>query len=960
MLPIDVVARGARLFPDRPALLFAQRAFSYRELDAAIDGIACRLLALGAGPGDRVALLLPNAPAFVAAFYATLRLGAIAVPLAPGAAPAQLCAQVADAGARLLLTDDRLASRADGALAHAPMQVSCVGEDWLAPSAASAGRAAPAADRPAAILYTSGTTGAHKGVTLSRRALDFNAEATVNALRLVPEDRVLACLPLSHSFSLTAAMHSTFAACATLVVQPEFDAAATSDLIATQRVTVLPAVPPVFRILLDTAAPGQLTSLRLCLSAAIRLPADTAAGWTARFGGVIHEAYGCTETSMTCFNHRLCYRPGAVGTPLTGVELMLIGDDGRPCGPGVVGEVQVRCDGVMLGYWGRDDLTDAVLQDGWYRSGDLGYLDDDGYLFLTDRRSDVINTGGRKVLPSDVEAVLLSHPDVAEAAAFAGPNALLGAEVRAAVVLQPGRPWQPEALAALCRAELPAWQCPRVIHRLGALPKAKSGKVLKRELRQLAESGAPGPTPTALAGVATGPAPGVAAPEPAAAEQRRAIAAAVAGVLGVEPAADTDLRGLGLTSLKASALAIALEAVVGRALPVTIAYQHPTLAALTDHLAPLPDGAGSASALARLVALSDAAIATAPHIDTYPRLGFVHAPYLNFCVRPDHESEVICTDRHGFRVSHDAAGRVDADTWAGRPRRALAVGNSFMFGWGASSDVATIPSLLNARARYSFLNVATAGANSMQDVIGTLPFLADAELILIGGGLSNLLRALEYEPHNDLYGGLVGREFFAFTRALDFRQVLELLGQAQDPAVALPPAGQTAAAALREAMAAHAEGLARWQREGWSDAEVERRFARALAHQRRDLSLLARARPDGARLLFAMQPMAMLAKPPAALTPEEQGLFAVHQHYNSMWKQVVEPYAERLLPAFMDAVANCCADLGVPYTDLNRLDYAGWCFCDQGHLTDRGNRVVADFLAGWLEQPPSHQPTSRG
>lgn len=152
-------------------------------------------------------------------------------------------------------------------------------------------------------------------------------------------------------------------------------------------------------------------------------------------------------------------------------------------------------------------------------------------------------------------------------------------------------------------------------------------------------------------------------------------------------------------------------------------------------------------------------------------------------------------------------------------------------------------------------------------------------------------------------------------------------------------------------MAAHAEGLARWRREGWSEAEVKRRFERALAHQRRDLTLLARAKPEGARLLFAMQPMAMLAKPPDALTPEEQGLFAVHQHYNTMWKEVVEPYAEQLLPAFMDAVADHCAALGVPYVDLNRLDYDGWCFCDQGHLTDRGNRIVADHLAGWLDDP---------
>jgi acyl carrier protein len=425
-----------------------------------------------------------------------------------------------------------------------------------------------------------------------------------------------------------------------------------------------------------------------------------------------------------------------------------------------------------------------------------------------------------------------------------------------------------------------------------------------------------------------------------------AIQTAISRILGVEPEPDADLHALGLTSMKATELAAALEAIVGRSLPVTIAFQHPSLASLTQHLtSALGD---SPSRQESLQALSDAALAAAPQIDVYARLPFVHTPYLNTSMMPDYRSEVICTDRHGFRISHHPEGPVDSDGWPRRPNRAIAVGNSFLFGWGASSDAATIPSLLNAGGQRCFLNVATAGANSFQEVIAAAPFLAEAELVLIGGGVANLLRCLEYEPDNALYGGFVGREFHAFVRRLDFRHVLELLGQAPDPAAPISSAGREAAAALHRAMAEHAEGHARWLHQGWDADEVRRRFDLALALLRRDLALLVRAKRPGARILFAMQPTTTLAKP--ELTLEEQGLIAVHQHYNSMWRQVFEPYVRDLLPEWIDAVAGVCADLDLPFTDLNRLDYQGWCFCDQGHLLDRGNRVVAEHLADWIEQ----------
>lgn len=947
----SAITRGARLFPDKTALVFETLSYSYRQLDAAIDGVAARLAQLGIGRGERVALLFPNHPHFIFCCYAVQRLGAIAAILAPATPPTLLAAQLADCGARVLLTDLELAGTLAREALDPLLQIRAVTVDWERPAPAAPVAVPP--ETPAVILYTSGTTGGQKGVTLSHGALEFNHRASVDALRLVPDDRFLGVVPLCHSFGLTAVMGTAFEACATLVLQPGFEAAAAAAAIAAHRITVLPAVPPVFRILLDTAAPAQLASLRSCLSAAIALPTATAEGWSRRFGCIINEGYGTTETSLVCFNHRLQYRPGSVGTPLTGVEVAVCAEDGRRLPPLEVGEVQIRAGSLMLGYWGRDEATAAALRDGWYRSGDLGYLDADGYLFLTDRQVDVINSGGRKVFPSAVEAVLRAFPGVQEAAVFAGSNPLLGEDVRAAVVLAPRGPWCPEildALAAHCRDRLPDWQQPRSFHLLAELPKAPSGKVLKRELRERAEAGELGRAADPAVAAAPAPTPADDGSR-AAPDLAEVIAAVLTQVLGARPDPDAELRAQGLDSLKATALAAALEALLGRPLPVTIAFQHPTLAALQRHLIPGGGAAADAGADAgsgeSLTALSDAALAAAPEIDFYARLTFVHTPYLNTSVAPEHRSEIICTDRHGFRVSHDSAGLVDSDTWPARPRRALALGNSFMFGWGASGDAATIPSLLGARTRWSFLNAATAGANSFQEVVSAAPFIRDAELILIGGGLSNLLRALEYEPYNDLYGGLVGREFWAFVRQLDFRYVLDLLGQAPDPGSPLSAGRQAAEEALRQAMAEHAEGFARWRREGWSPTEVARRYERALAHLRRDLELLVRAKSPGARIVYAMQPTATLAKPDP--TPEERGLMAVHQHYNTMWKQVFEPYVAGLLPDFMAAVAQSCAALGVPYVDLNRLDYAGWCFCDQGHLNDRGNRIVADFLAEWID-----------
>jgi long-chain acyl-CoA synthetase len=499
--------RAARHFPDKPAILFEGQRLSYRDLHAAVGRTAHGLAAWGVGPGDRVALFLPNIPSFAVAYHAVQKLGAIAVSVSAMLTTEEVAHILADSGAGVVFTTDalwpRLEPLADD-LVRRDRVVIGEGEvsGLITLAGLGAGRAAdlrghdlpPAA--PAAILYTSGTTGRQKGAILSHGNIVSNLFTVNRYMRMVPGDRLLVTLPLFHVAAQNVLMNAGFNAAATLVLERRFAVERCAAAVEEHRVTVLVGVPTIYIALLDAGVrPEALASVRFYKSAAATMPAEIARRWGQRYGATIFEGYGLTETSPAAtFNHEHEYRPGSVGTPVDMVDVRVVDEDDREVAPGVWGEVVFRGPNVMLGYWNRPEETRVAMRGGWFHTGDIGYLDEDGYLYLVDRVKDMINAAGFKIWPREVEEVLYRHPLVRECAVVGMPDALTGETAKAFVVAEPGRRPSPGELEAYCRGHLAAFKVPRAWAFVDQLPKTASGKVLKRALRELAEPRQPRPS----------------------------------------------------------------------------------------------------------------------------------------------------------------------------------------------------------------------------------------------------------------------------------------------------------------------------------------------------------------------------------------------------------------------------------------------------------------------------------
>jgi len=374
--------------------------------------------------------------------------------------------------------------------------------------------------------------------------------------------------------------------------------------------------------------------------------------------------------------------------------------------------------------------------------------------------------------------------------------------------------------------------------------------------------------------------------------------------------------------------------------PATSAQPEPT-AATASRDAPKAGATGSVQTARSeqdkaLEAAGRALIARMPHLEAYYGLDFVLTPYVNCSLRPNLRLPFISTDGYGFRRSTAPDGIVDSKGWAGRARRALALGNSFMLGWGSSSDATTLPSLLNAATDYRFLNLAVMGASSMQELTAALPFLPQAELVVVGSGAGNPLHYLEFGGEYDAFGAFFGQEAYLGTSQTDFRHIAALLKHPHGSAAADP-----ATAALRRRLEEQAKPVMHWL-----PAQLDARLALAAEHLARDLRTLLHALPDNARLVFAMQPLAPLAKP--VLEPDEQALLALYRQ-RPISRNVFEPYLNDRLPELVATARAVCEGLGIPFLDLNAVDYRGLCFKDYGHTLDDGNRLIARRLADWLE-----------
>lgn len=482
---VDTAARQ----PARPALRLGERVIAYGELDERSARAAALLRAEGVRPGDRVALMLPNVPEFVVLYYGVLRAGAVVVPMNPLLKARETEYHLTDSGASLLCEWHQAPGEgAQGAAAagvrHLAVEPAAFAE-LLTGHEPLPGVAETDDADVAVLLYTSGTTGRPKGATLTHGGLRHNTEVnTVHVQRMTPDDVVVGCLPLFHIFGQICTMSVAVRAGASLTLVPRFEPQAVLDAITRDRATVFEGVPTMYAALLQHPSEADVSTLRMCVSGGASLPVEVLHGFERRFGCAILEGFGMSETSpVVTFNHPDRPRKaGSVGTPIRDVEVRLLDEQGQDVPAGEVGELAVRGPNVMKGYWNRPEETAAAIPDGWLRSGDLARRDEDGYLYIVDRKKDMIIRGGYNVYPREIEEVLHEHPAVALAAVVGVGHAHLGEEIAAAVVLRPGAAATPDELRAFVKDRLAAYKYPREIWLMDKLPTGPSGKILKREI----------------------------------------------------------------------------------------------------------------------------------------------------------------------------------------------------------------------------------------------------------------------------------------------------------------------------------------------------------------------------------------------------------------------------------------------------------------------------------------------
>jgi long-chain acyl-CoA synthetase len=347
-------------------------------------------------------------------------------------------------------------------------------------------------DDTAVILYTSGTTGHPKGAELTHGNLTRNAEVMItDLLRLTADDVIFGGLPLFHAFGQTCTLNAAVARGASVSLLPRFDPGQALQVMAGHGVTIFMGVPTMYVALLHADKGGYDGSgLRLCLSGGAAMPVEVMRSFEDAFGCLVLEGYGLSETSpVASFTHPDRERkPGSIGTPIRGVEMRAVDGQGGEVPLGEVGEITIRGHNVMKGYWRRQEETAAAIPDGWFRTGDMGRVDDDGYFFIVDRKKELIIRGGYNIYPREIEEVLYEHPAVAEAAVIGVPHPALGEEVAAAVVLKPGASATAPELRDYVKAQVAAYKYPRRIWIADTLPKGPTGKILKREIVVPADS----------------------------------------------------------------------------------------------------------------------------------------------------------------------------------------------------------------------------------------------------------------------------------------------------------------------------------------------------------------------------------------------------------------------------------------------------------------------------------------
>jgi len=510
-----LLEESARRFPDRPAVILAgpsgPSTLTYCQVDALANRFANALIALGIGPGDRIALQLPNVPRFVICFYGALKAGAAVVPINPLYTAGDLSTILKNADPKAIVTLPRLAPHVDEVLAQDGRTTVIVTEPYddcgkaswrplstlLEHAASHPSKVTVDPAQLAVLQYTGGTTGVPKGAMLTHRNLVANCTQMrywLNDLR-EGDERFLAVVPFFHAYGLTVALNTPIAAGGSVICLPmaEFDARLVAEVIAQYRPTVFPGAPAVYDAInrVKDVRRYNLSSIKVCVSGSESLPREVQAEFERLTGATVVEGYGLTEASPGTHTNPVhgLRKVGSIGLPLPDTDAIIVDQEtgAHEVPSGEPGELVIRGPQVMQGYWHAPEETAAVLRDGWLHTGDVARVDEDGFFYIVDRMKDLVIVGGRKVYPSEIEACLREHQTI-EAAAVVGVPRRVGKELLVAqVVLKDGVDAEPEQLSRellkFLRARLASYKVPRRLHIVDALPRSPVGKILRRDVR---------------------------------------------------------------------------------------------------------------------------------------------------------------------------------------------------------------------------------------------------------------------------------------------------------------------------------------------------------------------------------------------------------------------------------------------------------------------------------------------
>lgn len=471
------------------------RKFTYAEFDAAVNRTVRLLAVHGVGKGDVVSLLMPNGAEHIIAYFACFKLGALAGPVNSLLKPPEIAYVINNSEAKALLVSSDLRPKLEEITDDMPtLEATILFDDEAQASESFSGdsehlplsRLEPEDD--AIIIYTSGTTGKPKGCLLTHANLIANARQISNWLGFTERDRLLTVMPLFHMNAVSVTTMTPLFAGGSTVVSPKFSASKFWQIISDYEITSFGSVATMLTMLLSTYPDGipaglNTQQLRFAMCGSAPVPAEVLRSFEERFDCLVIEGYGLSEsTCRSTFNPpNKDRRPGSCGLPI-GNDMMVVDEEGREVAAGVTGEVVLRGDNILKGYYKNSDANERAFRDGWFHTGDIAYRDKDGYFFIVDRKSDMIIRGGENIYPREIDECLYENPAVAQAATIGVPDKLYGEEVASFVVLKPDAEINEEELLTFCRSRLADFKCPKTIYFVDDIPKGPTGKLLKREL----------------------------------------------------------------------------------------------------------------------------------------------------------------------------------------------------------------------------------------------------------------------------------------------------------------------------------------------------------------------------------------------------------------------------------------------------------------------------------------------